>query len=186
MKRFLFISLFVVLICFIAAALIYCFRMKLPSLGLAGDAMGALNTLFSGLALSAVVVAIILQQEQLKIQKTELNNTKDELRNQRIAQEKSAEEAKKLNEFTILATYIGQLGQANDNMDRQIIELKNAPVTRPQDLPRIDKAKAILRRLKQDNDKRAQGIVSIFAKEVQLILDKYKDISEEENENQTT
>lgn len=47
-----------------------------------GDAFGALNTLFSGLAFAGVILAIFLQQQGLELQKKELNDTKNELRKQ--------------------------------------------------------------------------------------------------------
>ncbi len=44
---------------------------ELTSRGLFGDSFGALNTIFSGIALIGVVIALYLQQKQLKIQKND-------------------------------------------------------------------------------------------------------------------
>jgi hypothetical protein len=51
--------------------------------GITGDSFGAVNALFSGLALAGVVVAILLQSEELKLQRQELAETRDELRGQK-------------------------------------------------------------------------------------------------------
>lgn len=54
-----------------------------PSGGVKGDAFGAVNALFSGLALAGVIVAILLQSEELKLQRKELKHTRKELRGQK-------------------------------------------------------------------------------------------------------
>ena len=41
-------------------------------LGQFGDAFGALNTLFSGLAFSALILTLWMQREELTLQRTEL------------------------------------------------------------------------------------------------------------------
>jgi hypothetical protein len=51
--------------------------------GVKGDAFGAVNALFSGLALAGVIVAILLQSEELKLQRQELTETRTELRGQK-------------------------------------------------------------------------------------------------------
>lgn len=51
-------------------------------LGTFGDMYGALNTLFSGLAFSAVVVTLLLQKRQLAVSQLELKMTRDEMTNQ--------------------------------------------------------------------------------------------------------
>ncbi|MCI4568523.1 hypothetical protein [Lysobacter sp. CFH 32150] len=50
--------------------------------GLFGDSFGALNALFSGLGFAGVLVTLMYQQRQLKIQQEELNSTQAELRRQ--------------------------------------------------------------------------------------------------------
>lgn len=51
-------------------------------IGVFGDMYGALNTLFSGLAFSAVVVTLILQKRQLAVSQSELTMTREEMANQ--------------------------------------------------------------------------------------------------------
>lgn len=48
--------------------------------GTFGDMFGAINALFSGLALAGVVIAIMLQRQELMLQRRELEMTRQELR----------------------------------------------------------------------------------------------------------
>lgn len=56
-----------------------------------GDMFGAVNTLFSGLALAGVVYAILLQSRELALQREELSMTREELRRAADAQQASTE-----------------------------------------------------------------------------------------------
>jgi len=49
-----------------------------------GDLFGGLNTLFSGLAFSALIYAIYLQHKELKLQRLELKQTREELKGQKL------------------------------------------------------------------------------------------------------
>lgn len=55
-----------------------------------GEMFGAVNTLFSGLALGGVIFAILLQRQELKYQRRELELTRQELTRSAGAQEGSA------------------------------------------------------------------------------------------------
>ncbi len=55
--------------------------------GALGDAFGAINALFSGLALAGVIVAIIMQGQELRLQREELRLTREELSRQADAHE---------------------------------------------------------------------------------------------------
>ena len=57
----------------------------------AGDMTGAINTLFSGLAFVGVIYAIVLQKEELRLQRKELIWTREELQRTADAQEKARE-----------------------------------------------------------------------------------------------
>ncbi|MCR9245510.1 MAG: hypothetical protein NXI31_10795 [bacterium] len=52
-----------------------------------GDAFGAINALFSGIALGGVVFAILMQREELQLQRNELAETRAELARQAAAAE---------------------------------------------------------------------------------------------------
>jgi len=56
-----------------------------------GDMFGAVNSLFSGLALAGVVYAILLQRQELALQRQELELTRHELERAATAQVKSAD-----------------------------------------------------------------------------------------------
>ncbi|MBK8476387.1 MAG: hypothetical protein IPL39_08700 [Opitutaceae bacterium] len=51
--------------------------------GTFGDAFGALNTLFSGLAFAAIIYTVYLQREELSLQRKEMELTREELRGQK-------------------------------------------------------------------------------------------------------
>ncbi len=57
--------------------------------GTFGDAFGAINSLFSGLAFAGIVYTILLQRKELTLQRMELVETRKELRRSADAQEKS-------------------------------------------------------------------------------------------------
>ena len=63
----------------------------MSSRGQFGDMFGAINAIFSGLALLGVVYAIFLQSEDLSLQRKELELTREELKRTTEAQEKSGE-----------------------------------------------------------------------------------------------
>lgn len=57
---------------------------QLTDTALLGDSFGALNALFSGLAFAGVIIAIFLQQKELSLQRTELENQRQEFSTARI------------------------------------------------------------------------------------------------------
>src|SRR5688572_15202617 len=62
-----------------------------PTRGQFGDMFGAINALFSSLALIGVVVAVWIQKEELKLQRRELEMTRSELRRTAEAQHSASE-----------------------------------------------------------------------------------------------
>ena len=56
---------------------------SLTNPALFGDSTGAINALFSALALAGVIIAIILQKRELELQRKELKATTEELKNQK-------------------------------------------------------------------------------------------------------
>ena len=68
-----------------------------------GDTFGFVNSLFSGLALAGVVIAVLLQSEELHLQRNELEDTREQLR-------LSAESQQKQSESLFLATYLDDHG----------------------------------------------------------------------------
>ena len=54
-----------------------------PERGTFGDMFGAVNALFSGLAFAGLIVTLLYQKEELKLQREELAQTREELKGQR-------------------------------------------------------------------------------------------------------
>jgi hypothetical protein len=63
--------------------------------GQAGDLFGSINALFSGLAFAGVIVAILLQREELELQRHEIAANRVELARAATAQEESREALRK-------------------------------------------------------------------------------------------
>lgn len=59
--------------------------------GQVGDLFGSINALFSGLALAGVIVALLLQREELELQRREIAANRAELARAATAQEESRE-----------------------------------------------------------------------------------------------
>ncbi len=57
--------------------------------GTFGDMFGAVNSLFSGLALAGIILTILLQRKELALQRQELRDTREELKRSALAQENS-------------------------------------------------------------------------------------------------
>ena len=60
-----------------------------PARGQFGDAFGSINATFSGLAFAGLIYAILLQREDLALQRSELELTRQELTRAATAQEQS-------------------------------------------------------------------------------------------------
>lgn len=82
-----YIVLMILVVFFLWIAITFGVIKLMPSVGqsggVKGDAFGAVNALFSGLALAGVVAAILLQSEELKLQRKELEETRIELKGQK-------------------------------------------------------------------------------------------------------
>lgn len=63
-------------------------------MGVFGDSFGALNTLFSGLAFSGIIVSIVLQSQQLKLNMEEIRLNREELEQTRNEIEEQGEQFK--------------------------------------------------------------------------------------------
>src|SRR5687768_4410692 len=57
--------------------------------GTFGDTFGAINSLFSGLAIAGIIYTILMQRKELRLQRKELMETRKELRRSAEAQERS-------------------------------------------------------------------------------------------------
>lgn len=78
-----------VALCFAYAVLLRLFLGSWQEGASFGESFGAINALFSGLALAGVIYTVFLQREELALQRHELTLTREELRRSAVAQEKS-------------------------------------------------------------------------------------------------
>lgn len=115
-----------------------------------GDMFGSVNALFSGLALSGIILTILLQRKELSLQRKELRETRKELKRSAIAQEnsekvlrKQAENLKisaKLSALNTLVSYYSELevrirnGLVHQNNITETIETKNRYVKRIEEI----------------------------------------------------
>jgi hypothetical protein len=70
--------------------------------GTFGDMFGAINALFSGLAFSGVIITIMLQTHELKLQRDELAETRKEVKLQRIQLEEQNKRSREQTTASIL------------------------------------------------------------------------------------
>ena len=111
--------------CVFGVLVVYAFALSALVAGWAergqfGDMFGAANTLFSGLAFSALVYALILQRKELGLQRTELALTREELSKQSAAQTQQAATALRAAKISALGalfqSYAELLGTGNHNL----------------------------------------------------------------------
>jgi len=82
--------------------------------GVFGDSFGLLTALFSGLAFSGVIITILLQKEELKLQRQELSNSRIEFEKMATANDKSA----KLSALsTLLLEYKSQIEKNDETIE---------------------------------------------------------------------
>lgn len=79
----------VIILCFAYPYVLQHWHSDIASRGQIGDSYGGLNTLFSGLAFSAFIIALFLQKKDLELQREELQGTKEELKRTADIQEKN-------------------------------------------------------------------------------------------------
>jgi len=125
---FLVAAFFILIICLIYALMLSNIDFKgfNENDGTFGDSFGALNTLFSGLAFAGVICTIIMQSEELRLQRKELKDTKAELAKSAIAQEQQVENqiaAAKLQALTTLFDAQDINPHHNINIKPQILDL---------------------------------------------------------------
>lgn len=93
--------------------------------GTLGDMFGGLNTLFSGLAFCGIIISILLQSSELKMQREEIRQNREELKGSKLAQlsqskalEKQAENLKnsaKLSALNTLVNFYTEKSKININ-----------------------------------------------------------------------
>lgn len=79
--------------------------------GQLGDSFGVVNALFSGLAFAGVICAILMQRQELKLQRTELALTRKVLHQSADAQEISGKALAKQVQIMLLSAKIDSVGK---------------------------------------------------------------------------
>lgn len=94
--------------------------------GTFGDAFGAVNALFSGLAFAGLIYTIVLQKEDLKIQRNEITLNRVELKKSALTQKKSE---KALEEQVLQMKIAAKLNALKTLIDYYNIQIANASNT---------------------------------------------------------
>jgi len=89
MKPLIIFSIIILAIWIISIIIVYKSFSNWTDRGTFGDAFGAINALFSGLAFAGIIYTILLQRQELILQREELRDTRIELKRSADAQESS-------------------------------------------------------------------------------------------------
>jgi|SRR5947209_724490 len=117
-RIFIYVAVTALLVQVLLGLAIYLLLHKWDERAYFGEMFGAVNTLFSGLALAGVVYAIFLQRRDLELQRRELEITKEDLKRAALAQKKSEQslvEQAKMMELTAKLTALNFLAGAYRN-----------------------------------------------------------------------
>jgi len=83
-KKRILIGLLIVLIIWAGSGIYLYFNFNPSDRSSIGDMFGAINALFSGIALFGIILSIFLQQNALELQKEEIKLTRDEFKHSRL------------------------------------------------------------------------------------------------------
>ena len=100
--------------------------------GTFGDKFGAINALFSGLAFAGLIVTLLYQKEELKLQREELAQTREELKGQR---EEFEEQNKTMKRQRFENTFFNMLSLQQEIVANLSFEYYASPNIRPHNIP---------------------------------------------------
>ena len=100
--------------------------------GTFGDKFGAVNALFSGLAFAGLIVTLLYQKEELKLQREELAQTREELKGQR---EEFEEQNKTMKRQRFENTFFNMLSLQQEIVANLSFEYYVSPNIRPHNIP---------------------------------------------------
>lgn len=125
------------------------FYPALNSKGTFGDSFGAINSLFSGLALAGIIYTILLQRKELALQRQEIRDNRRELARSATAQENSerslkrqAENLKVTARLNALSTLISHYNQPRETKTAQHLS-KNSTLKYIAEIEKILNKKSI-------------------------------------------
>ena len=88
--------------------------------GVFGDMFGALNPFFSGLALIGVIYSVILQSEELSLQRVELRENRKELERSAKAQEKTEEVLSRQLHLSVISARLSALPELIERQTQNV------------------------------------------------------------------
>ena len=100
--------------------------------GTFGDMFGAVNALFSGLAFAGLIVTLIYQKEELKLQREELRETRNELNAQKL---EFQEQNKTMKRQRFENTFFNMLSLQQEIIANLSYEYYASPNVRPHNIP---------------------------------------------------
>ena len=100
--------------------------------GTFGDMFGAVNALFSGLAFAGLIVTLIYQKEELKLQREELRETRNELNAQKL---EFQEQNKTMKRQRFENTFFNMLSLQQEIIANLSYEYYASPNIRPHNIP---------------------------------------------------
>jgi hypothetical protein len=155
--RLVFAIGFSVLVVFVAIELVVYFSAATwADRGTIGDSFGAVNALFSGLALAGVVCAILLQREELQLQREEIKATRVEHAKSSQAQSETAASQSRLAELNAYTALLSL------NMERHRLARAKLATAGVNDLDA------------RNNERWLSSLNATFEQEINRILDEIK------------
>jgi hypothetical protein len=127
--------------------------------GTFGDMFGGVNALFSGLAFCGIIITILLQSSELRLQREEIKENRKELvrttdiqRKQSISLDRQAENLKisaRLSALNTLVNYYTEKGKAERENTKDFYTFQNAHVHFDKAQQYLEEIEVILRRKDQ-------------------------------------
>lgn len=145
------ISLAIIVIYFLSAVIIYFLADNWSDRGTIGDMFGAVNALFSGLAFVALIYTIILQREEIKMNRLEIELNRKELKKSANAQHNSQQALKDQVVQTHLTAKINAMSTVINYYNTQISQVNASPEI-------IERAKQKRRSLIKQMDELIDGL----------------------------
>ena len=84
-----------------------------------GDMFGAVNALFSGLALAGVIFAVLLQSEELKLQREDIKLQRLDFKESMKIHQENADASSLASEIQVIAAYTDSLGSQIRHLRRE-------------------------------------------------------------------
>lgn len=125
-------GIIVVIIWILSWVLIDIHIKEITDRGTFGDKFGAVNALFSGLAFAGLIVTLLYQKEELKLQREELTQTREELKGQR---EEFEEQNKTMKRQRFENTFFNMLSLQQEIVANLSFEYYASPNIRPHNIP---------------------------------------------------